>query len=121
MLKRVLKDREFNSSDEIEEAILKIGGGPTFDEVQSLFHNRMIHLVSVLENGESVLLKKYKMVSSHVVNLKICGVGKSLLHSVFPIPIGNANMDIPPKPRISSPSSVVSRWRYVGGRWVSVC
>jgi hypothetical protein len=34
-----LKDDEFNSSDEIEEAITKVWGEPTFDEVQSAFHN----------------------------------------------------------------------------------
>jgi hypothetical protein len=41
MLKRVLKDRDFHSSDRIEEMITKVWDGPTFDEVQSVFHNWM--------------------------------------------------------------------------------
>jgi hypothetical protein len=41
MLKGVLNNHEFNSSDEIEEAITKVWDGLAFDEVQSLFHNRM--------------------------------------------------------------------------------
>jgi hypothetical protein len=34
-----LKDGEFNSNDEIEEAITKVWGELTLDEVQSAFHN----------------------------------------------------------------------------------
>jgi hypothetical protein len=34
-----LKDGEFNSSDEIEEAIIKVWDELTFDEVQSAFRN----------------------------------------------------------------------------------
>jgi hypothetical protein len=39
MRKGVLKDREFNSSDEIEEKITTVWDEFTFDEVQSVFHN----------------------------------------------------------------------------------
>jgi hypothetical protein len=39
MLKRVLKGREFNSSNEIEEAITKLWDELNFDEVQSVFHS----------------------------------------------------------------------------------
>jgi hypothetical protein len=39
MLKGVLKDREFNSSDEIKEAITQVLDELAFDEVQSVFHN----------------------------------------------------------------------------------
>jgi hypothetical protein len=44
MLNGVLKDREFNSNDEIEEAIAKVWDEFTFDEVQSVFHNWMSRL-----------------------------------------------------------------------------
>jgi hypothetical protein len=39
MLKGILKDREFRSRDEIEEAITMAWNDLTFDEVQSVFHN----------------------------------------------------------------------------------
>jgi hypothetical protein len=39
MLKGVLKDRPFNSSDEIEEAIRKVWDELTFYEVQSVFYS----------------------------------------------------------------------------------
>jgi hypothetical protein len=39
MLKGVLKDREFDSSNEIEEVVTKVWDEFTFDEVQSLFRN----------------------------------------------------------------------------------
>jgi hypothetical protein len=37
MLKGILKDQEFHSHDEIEEAITMAGNDFTFDEVQSVF------------------------------------------------------------------------------------
>jgi hypothetical protein len=56
MLKGVLKNCEFNSSDEIEEAITKIWDELTFDEVQSVFHNEVIRLAWVIENeGEYII------------------------------------------------------------------
>jgi hypothetical protein len=39
MLKRILKNRDFNFSDEIEEVITKVWDELIFDEVQSVFHN----------------------------------------------------------------------------------
>jgi hypothetical protein len=50
-LKRVLKDCEFNSSDEIERAATKGWDELTFDEVHSVFHNWLNHLALVIENG----------------------------------------------------------------------
>jgi hypothetical protein len=56
MLKGVLKDRDLNSSDEIEEAITKVGDELTFDEVESVFHNWMSHLAWVIKNeGECII------------------------------------------------------------------
>jgi transposase len=51
MLKRVLKDRKFNESDEIEEAMTKVRDELTFHEVQSLLHNWTSRLAWVIENG----------------------------------------------------------------------
>jgi hypothetical protein len=39
MLKRVLKDREFDLRDEIEEAITKVWDELSFEELQSIFYN----------------------------------------------------------------------------------
>jgi hypothetical protein len=41
MLTEILKDREFHSPDEIEEAITMAWNHLTFDGVQSVFHNWM--------------------------------------------------------------------------------
>jgi hypothetical protein len=43
MLKGVLKDPEFNLSDEIKGVVPKVWDEFTFDEVQSVFHNWMSH------------------------------------------------------------------------------
>jgi hypothetical protein len=51
VLKGILKDREFHSHDEIEEAITIAWNDRTFDEVQSVFHNWMNRLRWVIENG----------------------------------------------------------------------
>jgi hypothetical protein len=50
-----LKDREFNSSDEIEEVITKARDELTFDEMQSTFHNWMSRLACVIENEDRLL------------------------------------------------------------------
>jgi hypothetical protein len=51
----------------------------TLNEVQSILHNWMTHPAWVIENGESLLLKKYETISSDGVNLKIGGgVGNCL-------------------------------------------
>jgi hypothetical protein len=51
MLKGIPKDREFHSHDETEEAITMTWNDLTFDEVQSVFHNRMNRHRRVIENG----------------------------------------------------------------------
>jgi hypothetical protein len=51
MLKGILKDQEFHSHDEIEEAIEMAWNDFTFDEVQSVFHNWMNRFRWVIENG----------------------------------------------------------------------
>jgi hypothetical protein len=58
MLKGILKDQEFHSHDEIEEAIPMTRNDLTFDEVQSVFHNWKNRFGWVIENGESTLLNK---------------------------------------------------------------
>jgi hypothetical protein len=82
MLKGFLNDCEFNSSHEIEEAIMKVWDELTFDKVQSVFHNWMNRLAWVIENGESIFLNKREMVSSYIVNLKIGGGRELSLHPV---------------------------------------
>jgi hypothetical protein len=51
MLKGILKDREFHSHDEIEEAISMAWNDLTFDDVQSVFHSWMNRLRWVIEGG----------------------------------------------------------------------
>jgi hypothetical protein len=51
MLKGILRDREFHSRDEIEEAIKMGWDDLTFNEVQSVFHDWMNRLRWVIENG----------------------------------------------------------------------
>jgi hypothetical protein len=60
VLKGFLKDREFNSSDEIEEVIPKVWAEPTFDEVQRVFHNWMSRLEWVIENAGEYIIKKMR-------------------------------------------------------------
>jgi hypothetical protein len=52
MLKEVLNDGEFNSSDEIEEARMKVWDELTFDDLQSALHNWANRLAWVIENRE---------------------------------------------------------------------
>jgi hypothetical protein len=51
MLKRILTDREFNSSDEIKEAEASAWNNLTFDDMQSVSHNWMSRLAEVINNG----------------------------------------------------------------------
>jgi hypothetical protein len=51
MLKGILKDREFHSHGEIEQAITMAWNNFTFDEVQSVFHNWINRLRWIIENG----------------------------------------------------------------------
>jgi hypothetical protein len=85
MLKGALKDREFNSIDEIKEAVTKVWDELCFDPVQSAFHNWINCPAWMTANGESILLNKYEMISSRVVNLKIGGGRELSLHPVFRI------------------------------------
>jgi hypothetical protein len=51
LLKGTLKDREFHSHDEIEEAIMMAWNDLTFNEVQSVFYNWTNRLRWVSEKG----------------------------------------------------------------------
>jgi hypothetical protein len=51
VLKGILKDQEFNSSNEIEQGIPRIWDDLNFGNVQGVFQNRMSRLVRVIENG----------------------------------------------------------------------
>jgi hypothetical protein len=51
MLKGILKDHEFNSSDEIEEAITTVWDILTVDNVHSVLQNWMSRLAWAIENG----------------------------------------------------------------------
>jgi hypothetical protein len=51
LLTEILKDREFNSNDEIEQAIAEAWNDLTVDEVQSVFQNWTSRLAWVIENG----------------------------------------------------------------------
>jgi hypothetical protein len=55
MLKGVLKNREFHSHDEIEEAITMVWNDLTFNEVQSIFHHWMNRFRWVIENGREYI------------------------------------------------------------------
>jgi hypothetical protein len=55
MSKQIPRDREFSSSDEIEEGIAQIWNDLTFDDVQSVFHDWIQRLVWVAANdGENI-------------------------------------------------------------------
>jgi hypothetical protein len=60
MLKGVWKDREFNSSNEIAEAVMKVWDEVTFDEMQSVFHDWMIRLAWVFETGGGYIIKQIR-------------------------------------------------------------
>jgi hypothetical protein len=47
-----LKDGEFDSNDEIVEAVPSAWSGLTFDDAQSIFHNWMSRFASVIQKGE---------------------------------------------------------------------
>jgi hypothetical protein len=51
-----MKDREFHSHNEIEEAITVVWNDLTFEDFQSIFYNWMRRLALVIENeGEYIL------------------------------------------------------------------
>jgi hypothetical protein len=49
MLKQILRDREFSSSDEIEDAIAQVWNDLTFDDVPSVIRDWIRHLAWVAE------------------------------------------------------------------------
>jgi hypothetical protein len=51
IVKRILKDCEFNSNDEIEEAITLAWNDLNFDDVHRVFDNWMNRLAWVIKNG----------------------------------------------------------------------
>jgi histone-lysine N-methyltransferase SETMAR len=51
MLKGILKDREFVSSEEIEVAIADVWNSLTSDDGQSVFRHWMSRLTWIIENG----------------------------------------------------------------------
>jgi hypothetical protein len=50
MLRQILNDRKFSSSDEIEDAIAQVWNGLTFDDVQSFFRDWIRRFTWVAEN-----------------------------------------------------------------------
>jgi hypothetical protein len=55
MLKQILREREFSSSDEIEDAVAQVWNGLPFDDVQSVFWNWIRRRAWVAESdGEYV-------------------------------------------------------------------
>jgi hypothetical protein len=55
MLQQILRDREFSSSDEVEDTIAAVWNDLTFDDVQSVFRNWIRRLARVAENdGEYI-------------------------------------------------------------------
>jgi hypothetical protein len=60
MLKGVLKDREFNSSNEIEKGIMKVWDELTFDEVQTISHNWISLFTWVVENGGEYITEQIR-------------------------------------------------------------
>jgi hypothetical protein len=55
MLKQILRDREFYSSDEIEDTIAQVWNDLPFDDVQSVFQDWLQPLAWVAENDEHYL------------------------------------------------------------------
>jgi hypothetical protein len=106
-VEEILKDHQFNSSNEIEEAITikKVWNEFFFDEMQTVFDNWMSRLAWVIEDGESILLDRYEMVSSPVVNLKIGGGAWNSLYSLYNLAISHSLASR------SDDSSARSAWR----------
>jgi hypothetical protein len=50
MLKEILKNREFPSSDAVQTAIAEVWNPLSFDDMQNVFPNWMSHLAYVIEN-----------------------------------------------------------------------
>jgi hypothetical protein len=57
MLKGVLRNHGFNSSNETEKVNTKVWDELTFDEVKSAFHNWMNRFAWVIENGGEYVIE----------------------------------------------------------------
>jgi hypothetical protein len=53
MFKRILKDRELNSSDDIDVTVTEMWNDLPFNDVQSAFRNWMNRLTLVIGNWEN--------------------------------------------------------------------
>jgi hypothetical protein len=73
MLKGIQTDQEFNSSDEIEEAITRIWDDLTFDNVQSIFQNWISCPAWVIENRGEYSHESRDVECLCFVNAKIGG------------------------------------------------
>jgi hypothetical protein len=56
-LKGILKDGEFHSHDEIEEAIMVAWNDLTFEDGQSIFYDWMRRLAAVIEHEGGYILE----------------------------------------------------------------
>jgi hypothetical protein len=69
MLKQILRDREFSSSDEIEDAIAQVWNDLTFDDVQSVFRDWIRRLAWVAENNGEYMSESNKI---HFLMSTVC-------------------------------------------------
>jgi hypothetical protein len=61
LLKKIFKDREFSSSEQIEEAITQVWNDLSVEDVRSVFQNWMSRLACVSETGGEYI-HKYKRI-----------------------------------------------------------
>jgi histone-lysine N-methyltransferase SETMAR len=61
LLKRIFKDREFSSSEQVEEAITPVWNDLSFEDVPSVFQNWVSRLACVIETGEEYLYESKRM------------------------------------------------------------
>jgi hypothetical protein len=61
MLNQILRDREFSSSDESEDAIAQVWNDLTFDDVQSVFRIWIRGLAWVAENDREYISESNKI------------------------------------------------------------
>jgi hypothetical protein len=77
MLKQILRDREFFSSDEIKDAIAQLRNDLTFDDVQSVFQDWTRRLAWVAENDGEYSANKTRSASSWRLHVEI-GMARGL-------------------------------------------
>jgi hypothetical protein len=78
MLKQILRNRKFSSSDEIEDAIAQLWNDITFDAVQSVFRDWMRHLAWVAENDEDDIREEKKIRFLMSTACQNCDAGRGL-------------------------------------------